>query len=84
LIDLAEPADCYLGVDCEPEDESVVLRWLAGVLGAAPPRKASADQRRAPRGGNKRCRNARLLTSGYSFRYPNYRDGYSAVLAEHR
>src|SRR5262245_6976008 len=56
LIELAEPAACYLGVDCEPEDEAVVLRWLAGVLGASPPRVGGADQRRAPRGGNKRCR----------------------------
>jgi nucleoside-diphosphate-sugar epimerase len=84
LIDHAEPADCYLGVDSEPEDEAVVLRWLAGVLGASPPRVGGADQRRAPRGANKRCRNARLVASGYAFRYPNYRDGYAAVLAEKR
>jgi nucleoside-diphosphate-sugar epimerase len=84
LIDLAEPARCYLGVDCEPEDEAIVLRWLAGVLGTSPPRVAGADQRRAPRSGNKRCRNALLLASGYAFRYPGYRDGYSALLAELR
>jgi nucleoside-diphosphate-sugar epimerase len=85
LIDLAEPADCYLGVDHEPEDEAAVLRWLAGVLGASPPRVATSDERREERrGGNKRCRNARLVASGYTFRYPNYRDGYTAVLAEMR
>jgi nucleoside-diphosphate-sugar epimerase len=84
LIELADPADCYLGVDCEPEDEAVVMRWLAGVLGAAPPREAGADQRRARRSGNKRCRNTRLVASGYSFRYPGYRDGYAAVLSERR
>jgi len=85
LIDLAEPADCYLGVDHEPEDEAVVLRWLAGVLGASSPRVARSDERREARsGGNKRCRNARLVASGYAFRYPNYRDGYTAVLAEVR
>ena len=84
LIDKTDPADCYLGVDCEPEDEAVVMRWLAGALGTAPPRVAGADQRRAPRSGSKRCRNARLVESGYAFRYPNYRDGYTAVLAERR
>lgn len=82
LIDLSDPADCYLGVDCEPEDEAVVLRWLAGAVGASPPRVSDADQRRTPRSGSKRCRNARLLASGYAFRYPNYRDGYTAVLSE--
>jgi nucleoside-diphosphate-sugar epimerase len=84
LIDHADPADCYLGVDCEPEDEAVVLRWLAGAVGASPPRIAGADQRRAPRSGSKRCRNTRLVASGYAFRYPTYRDGYAAVLAEKR
>jgi len=84
LIDHAGPADCYLGVDCEPEDEAVVLRWLAGVVGATSPRLAGADARRAVRSGNKRCRNTRLLASGYAFRYPGYRDGYAAVLAEQR
>jgi nucleoside-diphosphate-sugar epimerase len=80
LIDHAE-ANCYLGVDSEPEDEAVVLRWLAGALGTSPPRVAGADQRRATRGGSKRCRNALLLASGYAFRYPSYRDGYAALLA---
>jgi hypothetical protein len=71
-------------VDSDPEDQAVVLRWLAGVLGATPPRIAGADQRRESRGGSKRCRNARLVASGYAFRYPSYRDGYAAVLAEER
>ena len=84
LIDLPDPADCYLGVDSEPEDEAVVLRWLAGVLGAATPTVGGADQRRERRSGSKRCRNALLVSSGYSFKYPSYREGYVAVLAESR
>jgi nucleoside-diphosphate-sugar epimerase len=85
LIEHAMPAACYLGVDCEPEDEAVVLRWLAGVLGVSPPRIAAVDEPRgARRSGSKRCRNALLLASGYAFRYPSYRDGYAAVLAERR
>jgi nucleoside-diphosphate-sugar epimerase len=82
LLDLEEPSDCYLGVDHDPEDEAAVLTWLAGVLGATPPRVASSDERREPRrGGNKRCRNDRVVASGYTFRYPSYKDGYAAVLA---
>ncbi len=85
LIEHADPADCYLGVDCEPEDEAVVLRWIAGTLGVVEPIVAAADERRKEvRGGSKRCRNARLVTSGYAFRYPSYREGYTAVLAERR
>jgi nucleoside-diphosphate-sugar epimerase len=84
LIDLADPADCYLGVDSDPEDEAVVMRWLADAVGAAVPRLAGADQRRVRRSGSKRCRNALLLASGYAFRYPSYRDGYAALIAELR
>jgi nucleoside-diphosphate-sugar epimerase len=84
LIELSEPADCYLGVDSAPEDEAVVLRWLADVLGASPPRAGGSDQRRTPRSGSKRCRNTRLVESGYAFRYPTYREGYGALLEEMR
>jgi nucleoside-diphosphate-sugar epimerase len=85
LIELAEPAACYLGVDSEPEDEAVVLRWLAGVLGASPPRVAATGRPRSERrSGSKRCRNALLVASGYAFKYASYREGYAAVLAELR
>jgi nucleoside-diphosphate-sugar epimerase len=79
LMGLETPAKLYLGVDCEPADEASVLRWLAGALGAPPPRAASRNEPR-PR-GNKRCRNARLLATGYAFRYPSFREGYTALLA---
>jgi nucleoside-diphosphate-sugar epimerase len=83
LMQLPEPLDLYLGVDCEPASEDAVYRWLAGVIGAPPPRTGSPDATADPeRGGSKRCRNARLLASGYEFRYPTYREGYAAVLAE--
>ena len=83
LMQLAEPEALYVGVDCEPAPEAAVYAWLAGVLGGPPPRAGSPDETADPeRGGNKRCRNARLLASGYAFRYPSFREGYAAVLAE--
>ena len=65
----------------EPAEQGDVLRWLAGVLGAPPPRavRARDPALRAMR-SNKRCCNDRLLASGYTFRYPTYREGYRAVL----
>ena len=85
LIGLDEPADCYLAVDHEPEGEAEVLQWLAGVLGAPPPRPAPADRDAGSRrGSSKRCKNARLVASGYEFQYPGYREGYTAVLAGQR
>jgi hypothetical protein len=47
------------------------------------PRHGAADATADPeRAGSKRCRNDRLLASGYEFRYPTFREGYTAVLAE--
>jgi len=83
LMGLAAPESLYLGVDCEPATEQGVLEWLSGALGAPPPRPGPAGDA-AGRGGesNKRCRNRRLLDSGYRFLYPSYREGYQAVLDE--
>jgi nucleoside-diphosphate-sugar epimerase len=83
LMELREPEPLYLGVDCEPASEEVVTRWLAGVLGAPEPRPGAPDVSLDPeRAGSKRCRNERLLASGYEFQYPTFREGYAAVLAE--
>jgi nucleoside-diphosphate-sugar epimerase len=71
----------YIGVDCEPAEQSTVQRWLAGVLGAPPPRGVGAgDPALRLARSNKRCRNDRLLASGYTFRYPTFREGYRAVI----
>lgn len=72
----------YVGVDDEPADEAEVLRWLAQRLGAPPPPVAAdgdASSGRA-RGGNKRCRNARLRASGYVLAWPTFREGYGALI----
>lgn len=78
LMDLADPAEIYLGVDCEPAPECVVMDWLAGELGL--PRPARAEAAGDARGGNKRCGNARLVATGYRFAYPTFREGYRASL----
>jgi nucleoside-diphosphate-sugar epimerase/uncharacterized iron-regulated protein len=92
LASLENPARVYLGVDDEPTDEAEVLRWLAERLGVPPPPPEEVDVEKdevASAGGddgtrrtrsNKRCRNARLLASGYRFRFPSFREGYDAVL----
>ena len=82
LLALEAPAERYVGVDCEPVEERTLFEWLAGATGAPVPRRAPRDAVPPARGGNKRCRNTRLLESGYVFRYPTFRDGYAAVLAD--
>ena len=75
-------APVYVGVDDEPADEAEVLRWLAARLGLPEPPVAPSAARPPgrPRGGNKRCRNARLRASGYAFAYPTFREGYGALI----
>jgi nucleoside-diphosphate-sugar epimerase len=82
LGQLPAAADCYVGVDCEPATEADVLAGLARRLGVAT--AAPGGEARAPRRarGSKRCSNARLLASGYRFRYPTWREGYEALLGE--
>ena len=82
LMTLAEPASLYLGVDHEPAEQCEVLRWLARQLGVSPPRLEPSLGSTPRRQSNKRCSNARLVASGYAFRYPGFRDGYSALLDE--
>lgn len=77
-------APIYLGVDDEPSDEAVALRWLAATLGVAEPPVRDDDGASARSGrsaSNKRCSNALLRASGYAFRYPTFREGYAALIA---
>ena len=77
LAALARPASLYIGVDYQPVDRGTLLRWLSGALNTQPPRLV-ADA--AGRRSNKRCRNARLVASGYPFQYPTFKHGYSAIV----
>jgi nucleoside-diphosphate-sugar epimerase len=78
-----DPAPVYVGVDHDPADRGEVLRFLAGELGLPPPPPEDPDRDAAGgarRGGDKRCRNDRLRATGFTFRFPTYREGYRALL----
>ncbi len=75
LGQLPAPADTYIGSDSAPCTQCEVMDWLAGQLGCPrPPRATGAS-------AGRRCRNARLLASGYTLLYPDYRRGYSGALS---
>jgi len=90
LLHLPEPERLYLAVDDDPAPLAEVLGWLAEQLGVpAPPpttqpiSKPGAETHRDPASrmrASKRCSNARLRASGFTFRYPGYRAGYRALL----
>ncbi len=77
LLALEEPASCYIGVDNQPVGQCQVMQFLAGLLDAPRP---EPDLAASP--SNKRCRNARLIESGFELRYPSYREGFPQVLAK--
>ncbi len=77
LLTRDEVEPVYLGVDHAPVPRGEVISWLAAELGLPEPPTGPASTR----GGDKRVSNARLVRSGFVFRYPTYREGYRAVLA---
>lgn len=74
----AAPAPVYVGVDDEPADLGTVLRFLASELGRPEPPVGDAGP---ARGGNKRCRNDLLRSTGFNFTFPTFREGYRDVIA---
>lgn len=71
----------YNAVDCDPADRNDVCLWLHQQLGVAEAMPSTADRREIPARGNKRCHNAKLLATGFTFDYPSFREGYAAMLA---
>lgn len=68
---------CYLAVDDSPAPIAEVHQWLAKQLGV--PYECDPGYRHMA--GSKRGNNQRLKDSGFVFRYPDYQQGYSAVLS---
>ncbi|MXY15834.1 MAG: hypothetical protein F4Y57_02205 [Acidobacteria bacterium] len=77
LLRLERPLPLYLAADSEPAKQCAVMGWMAERLGLPAP--SGADAGDASLG--KRCRNARLVASGYEFEYPSFREGYGAIIA---
>ena len=85
----AEPAPVYLGVDDDPAELGEVQRFLADELGLPHPPSgvpgggsgSGGGAGEPSRGGNKRCSNALLRSTGFEFAYPTFREGYRAILA---
>lgn len=87
LIDLPEPESLYVGVDEEPARLGTILAWIRereGIPQPSPARLADPAPGPAPtglRGANRRVSSARLRKSGYTFRFPTFREGFGAILS---
>lgn len=69
---------CYIGVDDAPDPLADVVDWMRQRLGVTQWSEESSIRR----AGSKRCSNARAKALGWTPRYPSYREGYEAMLAE--
>jgi len=66
----------YVATDCEPVTLYDLRSWLAMRLNVS--LVAQASNSRSAR----RCSNQKLLDSGYTFKFPTYREGYLALIKE--
>jgi len=69
-------ASVYLATDSSPTPMIEVVSWIAEQLGV----KDFLSPETVNERGNKRIGNQRLLMSGYSLRYPDFRAGYAALI----
>ncbi|GHB13552.1 SDR family oxidoreductase [Salinicola rhizosphaerae] len=69
----------YLASDSDSAPLHEVMAWIAKRLKVEANEVIQSPLRRR---SSKRCNNARLLESGYAFRYPTFREGYEDVLQQ--
>ncbi len=69
-------ADCYIVTDNQPTTQYETLKWIAAKS------KVPVTVTTPAISGGKRLSNKRMLQSGFILRYPNYQEGYAALLAE--
>jgi len=71
---------CYLASDDNPATTWEIMSWLAEQMHCKPPvEKIMAGNAEM----NKRCDNTRLKRLGYQFIYPDYKQGYAALVSKY-
>ena len=74
--DVLEPI--YLASDDEPVMQWQLREYLSELLGVAVHHSLESEFEES----GKRCRNRRLKASGYRWRFPDYRSGYTALIGQ--
>ena len=70
--------DTYIVSDDEPADQATMVQWAQQHL---PIQQVEPQPVLGRRAGSKRCSNALLKSTGFSFTYPSFREGYAAITA---
>jgi nucleoside-diphosphate-sugar epimerase len=78
LLKKGTPGEIYLGVDDEPCTQKDFYSWIFGRLAMKHP---ESNKLTLPGSDlNKRCSNKKLRSLGFQFKYPSFKEGYSALL----
>jgi nucleoside-diphosphate-sugar epimerase len=81
LATIKNPEPLYIGTDCEPTPYNEVLKWLGNKLDIGEiEMEAETETSESIHMSNKRCSNAKILSAGYKFLYPNFRKGFLSCL----
>lgn len=80
LASSSKPERTYVAVDREPAPRLEILQWLATRLSR--PMPAIDASAAAAVGPDVRAMSERLVESGFSFRYPSFREGYAPMLTK--
>ena len=89
MINLKKFEPVYIGVDHRPASSQEVIEWIAKKKNMelpfvdAPYIEAGSTSPAPANYGNssnKRCKNQKILNTGFHFLYPTYREGYTEIL----
>lgn len=69
----------YVGVDNQPTLACEVYEWLAEELCVPEIQHKEASENARLMRSNKRISNAKIRATGYTFKYPTYKEGYIAL-----
>lgn len=83
---LEDPEDIYIATDYQPTKRSLIYSWISKVLNKPSiPLESEQDIVVVRRGNsNKRLSNKRLVDSGYEFKYPSYKEGYTKIMEDEK
>ena len=68
----------YLASDSAPVTQYEIRQWLAQQLAV------SLVEEEVKAGSTRRCDNSRLLSSGYQFKYPTFKEGYGSLINDRK
>jgi len=77
LIEKGSAGEIYVGADDEPATEKDFNSWMCEKLGLP---KDTQTGKSYPQRGSKRCKNQKLKQLGVEWKYPSYKEGYSALI----